>query len=152
MATSQQNQIIKFTGGLNLANTELDAVERPGWAETMINYESDIRGGYRRIDGFARLGSTSATTPGAADPAKRIISTFPFFRGVLAVRDGKIYYSTDGITWLQVNKDTGDTGSKRHYLRRKYFAHPPRNKNDDDDTDCIRDEICKKHSVFSTKI
>jgi hypothetical protein len=106
MPTEERTSIIKFQGGLNLANTELDAIESPGWCESMTNFEADVRGGYRRIDGFQKLGTTSATIPGVVDVDILSVATIPYFRGVVTVRDGKVWYSTDGITWIQVNKDT----------------------------------------------
>lgn len=106
MATTEQTQIVKFQGGLQLSSTELDAVETPGFCEAMINFEADIRGGYRRVDGFVKLGAASATTPGVVDANIKMVATTPFFTGNVSVRDGKVWFSEDGITWVQVNKDT----------------------------------------------
>lgn len=106
MPTEESTSIIKFQGGLNLTNSELDSIESSGWCEAMTNFEGDVRGGYRRIDGFQKLGGASSTIPGVVDVDILSVSTVPYFRGVITVRDGKLWYSTDGITWVQVNKDT----------------------------------------------
>ena len=96
------------SGGLVLNVDKFSLLDRPGVAIKLRNYEVAIRGGYRRINGYAKFGSTSATQPsGAAD---NILGVYPYALGLVVCVSDDVYYSEDGISWLQINKDTGGSG------------------------------------------
>jgi hypothetical protein len=89
-------------GGLVKASNQIDLLRRPGVATELQNFEVSIEGGYRRISGFKKLGEGSATQPtGSAD---RILGVLPYADGVIACASDAIYFSQDGITWMQINK------------------------------------------------
>jgi len=89
-------------GGLVTASNQIDLLRRPGVATELQNFEVSIKGGYRRINGFYKLGEGSATQPtGSAD---RILGVMPYGDGVVACANNAIYFSQDGITWMQINK------------------------------------------------
>ena len=89
-------------GGLVTASNQLDLLRRPGVATELQNFEVSIKGGYRRISGYTKLGEGSATQPtGSAD---RILGVIPYADGVIACASTNIYFSQDGITWMQINK------------------------------------------------
>lgn len=91
-------------GGLILGTNKFEALESPGAAVELVNFEIPLRGGYRRINGYVEVGGSSATNPSGTD---EILGVCPYAEGVVVVVSSSIYYSTDGITWLQINKDTG---------------------------------------------
>ena len=97
----QINAVINLNGGLDLVSTHYMNQATPGSARVMINMEASINAGYRRINGWEQFGS--ATPTGSAD---RILGVFPYADGVVAVASNGIYFSTNGDTWLQVNRDT----------------------------------------------
>jgi hypothetical protein len=95
-------------GGLVTASNQIDLLRRPGVATELQNFEVSIRGGYRRISGYTKLGEGSATQPtGSAD---RIQGIIPYADGVITVAGNAIYFSQDGITWLQINKISAGGG------------------------------------------
>lgn len=95
-------------GGLVLDSNKFDLLRSPGAALRLRNFEVLLSGGYRRINGFSKFGGASSTQPsGSNDP---ILGVFPYALGVVAVVSDDVYYSEDGITWIQINKDTGEAG------------------------------------------
>jgi hypothetical protein len=95
-------------GGLVTASNQIDLLRRPGVATELENFEVSIEGGYRRISGFTKFGEGSATQPtGSAD---RINGVMPYADGVLVVVGNGLYFSQDGISWLQVNKLSAGAG------------------------------------------
>ena len=97
-------------GGLVTASNQVDLLRRPGVATELENFEVAIEGGYRRISGFTKFGESSATQPTGG--ATTILGVFAYADGVIATAGTNIYFSNDGITWLQINRDsvavTGD--------------------------------------------
>lgn len=89
-------------GGLVTASNQVDLLRRPGVATELENFEVAIEGGYRRISGFTKFGEGSATQPTGG--ATTILGVFAYADGVIATAGTNIYFSNDGITWLQINK------------------------------------------------
>ena len=95
-------------GGLVTASNQIDLLRRPGVATELENFEVSIEGGYRRISGFTKFGEGSATQPtGSAD---RILGVLPYADGVIVCASTGIFFSQDGITWLQINRISGVGG------------------------------------------
>ena len=82
-------------------------LKQPGFAIELLNFEVDPDGGYRRINGYAPFGGASATRP---ETNKIVHGIFPYALGIVVCIDTSIYYTEDGITWLQINRDTTHTG------------------------------------------
>lgn len=89
-------------GGLVTASNQIDLLRRPGVATELENFEVAIEGGYRRISGFTKFGEGSATQPTGG--ATTILGVFAYADGVIACAGTDIFFSNDGITWLQINK------------------------------------------------
>ena len=107
MAVVQPYTVIT-AGGLDLVTSRYQLMSMPSVATELVNFEVDLQGGYRRINGFTRLGGDSATNPGAASD---VLGVIPYGLGVLVCVDTGVYYTEDdGLTWLQVNKDTTGSG------------------------------------------
>jgi len=105
MAVGPKTFPINCAGGLNLTATPTELFQNPGYAIELVNYESNNRGGYRRINGYTR-GDTDTRPSGAVNP---IVGVSPYADGVVAVQSTaggnfNIYFSTDRVTWIQVNK------------------------------------------------
>jgi hypothetical protein len=95
------------TGGLDLVSSPFELLRFPNKAIKLKNFEVASQGGYRRINGYLVLGEGSATQP---EGTLRVLGVKAYGEGVIACVDTSIYYSEDGITWLQVNKDTTGSG------------------------------------------
>lgn len=101
MARSQP-YTVACTGGLVTASNQIDLLKTPGTATDLRNFEVSIEGGYRRINGYTKLGGESATIPSGSTGT--IHGVIPYADGVIAAINNNIYFSQDGITWLQINK------------------------------------------------
>jgi len=91
-------------GGLNTNLNQFDMLAQPGFATDLINFEVDPDGGYRRINGYTNYGDTRP------EGANKILGIYPYALGVVVCVDTSIYYSEDGTTWIQINKNTTHTG------------------------------------------
>jgi|TARA_R110002110_G_scaffold330095_3_gene541437 hypothetical protein len=98
---AEQGVSVICEGGLDLVGTTHTLFRTPGVATELQNFESSIHGGYRRINGYTKFGSNQPN--GSADDVEGI---FRYAKGVVACQGANIYYSTDGSTWTQVNKNT----------------------------------------------
>ena len=103
MARSQP-YTVACDGGLVTSTNSIDLLRSPGVATVLQNFEVSIEGGYRRINGYAKFGADSATQPsGAADT---ILGVFPYADGVVVAVSDDIYFTNDGITYLQINRSS----------------------------------------------
>ena len=111
MARSQP-YTVACDGGLVTSANSIDLLRSPGVATVLQNFEVSIEGGYRRINGYAKFGGSSATQPsGAADT---ILGVFPYADGVVAAVNDDIYFTNDGITWLQINRSSVAVGGDNY--------------------------------------
>jgi hypothetical protein len=107
MARSQP-YTVACSGGLNKSANSIDLLRTPGAATVLQNFEVATEGGYRRINGFYKFGEGSATQPTGG--TSEIFGVMPYADGVVAVVGNALYFSQDGITWLQINKISSGTG------------------------------------------
>jgi len=100
---------IEIKGGLNTSITPIQlGLTNPGSAIRLMNFEPSIQGGYRRINGYSKWDSAIVPTVSSSS----LILGVAFFDGkVIAVREGKIHYST-GTGWTQIA--TGRTHTTKH--------------------------------------
>ena len=101
MARSQP-YTVACAGGLVKSANSIDLLRTPGVARELRNFEVSIEGGYRRINGYEKFGGASATQPTGS--ASQIFGTMPYGDGVVVCVGNGIYFSQDGITWLQINR------------------------------------------------
>lgn len=99
---------ISCKGGLNTNLNEFEMLKQPGLASKLQNFEVDPDGGYRRIQGYRLFGGDSATRPNGTN---RVFGLIPYALGLVACVGTSVYYTEDGITWTQINYDTGAGGS-----------------------------------------
>ena len=100
-----QGASITVAGGLDLVSSAHALFRTPGAATILQNFESATTGGYRRINGYAKWGGASGTVPSGTS-TDAITGIVPYADGVIACQANNIYWSLDGISWTQINKDT----------------------------------------------
>ena len=103
MARSQPYTVACGGGLVNSANA-IDLLRTPGVATELRNFEVSIEGGYRRINGYQKFGTTDSTQPtgGTTD----ILGVIPYADGVVVCAGTNIYFTQDGITYLQINRSS----------------------------------------------
>ena len=107
MARSQPFTVA-CAGGLVTSSNSIDLLRTPGVATTLQNFEVSIEGGYRRINGFSKFGAGSAVQPTGG--VTNILGTMPYADGVVVCAGTDIYFTQDGITYLQINKLSHSSG------------------------------------------
>ena len=100
-----QGASITVAGGLDLVSSSHALFRTPGAATILENFESSTTGGYRRINGYNKWGGGSSAAP-SGTLTDIITGLTPYAGGVVACQGSGIFWSNDGITWLQINKDT----------------------------------------------
>ena len=105
-----QGASITVQGGLDLVSSSHALFRTPGAATVLQNFESSTTGGYRRVSGFEKLGTTSAVIPSgvSTDAMHGIIG---YANGVVVAQGTNLYYSLDGTSYVQINKDTFTIGT-----------------------------------------
>ena len=88
-------------GGLDKSSSSFELLRRPGAATRLRNFEVDVAGGYRRINGFSAFGGGSAANPSTDND---ILGLHVYADGVIACSSTNIYFSLDGTSWLQINR------------------------------------------------
>ena len=118
MPDSSQVQPIAFNceGGLVLNRSTF--MMKPGEALELENFEPDIEGGYRRINGFSKY--VTAIVPQTSDSSEKILMVATFADVVLAARGEKIFSATPGgSSWTE--RDTGRTSAGKYAFERYNF-------------------------------
>ena len=107
-----QPYTVACEGGLVTASNQIDLLRTPGSAIELQNFEISVEGGYRRINGFSKYGGANATLPtGTTSTIQGII---PYADGVIVCASTNIYFSNDGVNWLQINRSSVSTSGDNH--------------------------------------
>jgi len=101
---SSQPYTVAVNGGLVKSSNVIDLLKTPGVAKDLRNFEVSTEGGYRRINGYQKLGTTSATQPTGG--TTNILGIFPYADGVIATAGTGIYFSNDGQTWVNISRSS----------------------------------------------
>ena len=103
-------------GGLVLTRSTF--LMQPGEALELENFEPDIEGGYRRINGFSKY--VSAVVPQTSSSSEPILMVATFGDLVVAARGEKIFTATaGGSSWTE--RDTGRTSAGTYDFERYNF-------------------------------
>ena len=103
-------------GGLVLNRSTF--MMQPGEALELENFEPDIEGGYRRINGFSKY--VSAVVPHTSDTSEKILMVATFGDLVVAARGEKIFTASPaGSSWTE--RDTGRTSAGKYNIERYNF-------------------------------
>ena len=100
-----QGASITVAGGLDLVSSSHALFRTPGAATILENFESSTTGGYRRINGYTKWGGSNSAAP-SGTLTDIITGLTPYGGGVVACQGSGIYWSNNGINWLQINKNT----------------------------------------------
>ena len=93
-------------------------IMKPGEAIELLNFEPDIEGGYRRINGFNKY--VSAVVPQTSSSAEEVLMVTTFGSKVVAARGEKIFTAdAGGSSWTEV--DTGRTSAGTYTFERFNF-------------------------------
>ena len=103
-------------GGLVLNKSTF--MMQPGEALELENFEPDIEGGYRRINGFSKY--VSVVVPYTSSASEKVLMVATFGDVVLAARGTSIYSATPGgSSWT--SRDSGRTGALKYNFERFNF-------------------------------
>ena len=103
-------------GGLVLNRSTF--MMQPGEALELQNFEPDIEGGYRRINGFSKY--VSAVVPQTSSASEKVLMVATFGDLVVAARGEKIFSATaGGSSWTE--RDTGRTSASTYDFERYNF-------------------------------
>ena len=109
MPDSSQVQPFSFAcqGGLVLNQPTFNM--EAGQALELENFEPDINGGYRRIDGFQRF--VRQIVPQTSSSSEEVLMVVNFANKIVAARGQKIFSSASTELATAIASDTGMTGS-----------------------------------------
>ena len=114
--SQQQPAAFNCEGGLVLNKSTF--LMEPGEALELRNFEPDIEGGYRRINGFSKY--VSAIVPITSSSSEKILMVASFGDVVLAARGTSIYSATPGgSSWTY--RDSGRTSAGKYNFERFNF-------------------------------
>ena len=103
-------------GGLVLNRSTF--MMQPGEALELQNFEPDIEGGYRRINGFSKY--VTAVVPQTSSSSEKVLMVATFGDLVVAARGEKIFSATaGGSSWTE--RDTGRTSAGTYAFERYNF-------------------------------
>ena len=111
MARSQP-YTVAVNGGLVKSSNVIDLLKTPGVAKDLRNFEVSIEGGYRRINGYQKFGTTSAVQPTGG--TTNILGTIPYADGVVACAGTSIYFSQTGTSWTEINRSSVASSGDNH--------------------------------------
>ena len=98
---SSQPFALACQGGLNKVSSQFELLRSPGEATKLRNFEVSTNGGYRRINGYSQFGD--GTRPNSTNAIKGLQV---YADGLIATSGTNIYFSQDGDSWLQINRDS----------------------------------------------
>jgi len=104
--------VVSCAGGLIL-NKDVFSMQ-PGEALQLQNFEPDIKGGYRRINGTIKFNTN--IVPQVALATERVVMSAIFNGQIYAARGGSIYRGSTTGSWTSVT--TGLTTPTRNYTHR----------------------------------
>ena len=100
--------VVKLGGGLVL---DKDAFTLPPSVATQLqNFEPDINGGYRRINGFAKFNSN--IVPQTSASTEKVLGVHIYKNQVIAARGTKVFKGGASGSWTEI--DTGRTSAGRY--------------------------------------
>ena len=109
MAAQDQVTPSAFVCEGGLVKSRSTFIMQPGQAIELLNFEPDIEGGYRRINGFRK--HVNHIVPQTSASSEKVLMTAFFNNNILAARGEKIFSSASTELSLKIVSGTGMTGS-----------------------------------------
>ena len=100
--------VVRLGGGLVLDKDTFSIP--PGSATTLENFEPDINGGYRRINGIAKFNSN--IVPQTSASTEKVLGVHIYKNQVIAARGTKVFKGGATGSWTEI--DTGRTSAERY--------------------------------------
>ena len=100
--------VVRLGGGLVLDKDTFSIP--PGSATTLENFEPDINGGYRRINGIAKFNSN--IVPQTSASTEKVLGVHIYKNQVIAARGTKVFKGGATGSWTEI--DTGRTSAGRY--------------------------------------
>ena len=109
MPDNSQVQPVAFNceGGLVLNRSSF--IMQPGEATELLNFEPDIQGGYRRIDGYRKF--INQVIPTTSNTSEKPLMVVNFADKVIAARGEKIFSAASTEVNIAIASSTGMTGA-----------------------------------------
>ena len=108
--------LFPLEGGLILNKSNFSVP--PGAALELENFEPDVTGGYRRIDGYTKWNDNIVPQTASADEP---VLMSAFFEGeVIAARGEKVFKAGSTGSWTEI--DSGRTGANKYMFQKVNFA------------------------------
>lgn len=109
MPDNSQTQPVAFNceGGLVLNRSSF--IMQPGEATELLNFEPDIQGGYRRIDGYRKF--VNQAIPTTSNTSEKPLMVVNFADKVIAARGEKIFSAASTEVNIAIASSTGMTGA-----------------------------------------
>ena len=109
MPDSSQTQPAAFNCEGGLVKNRSTFLMQPGEALELENFEPDVEGGYRRINGHRKY--VNQIVPQTSSSSEKILMVASFADKVLAARGEKIFSSASTEVASKISSSTGMTGS-----------------------------------------
>jgi len=109
MAAQDQVNPSAFVCEGGLVKSRSTFIMQPGQALELLNFEPDIEGGYRRINGFRKF--VNHVVPYTSADSEKVLMTAFFNNNILAARGEKIFSSASTELATKILQATGMTGS-----------------------------------------
>jgi hypothetical protein len=100
--------VVKLGGGLILNRDSFSMP--PGAALELVNFEPDISGGYRRINGFSKYNSNIVPQTSAAN--EKVLGVAIYKGNIIAARGTKVFKGGTTGSWTEIQ--TGRTSAGRY--------------------------------------
>ena len=100
--------VVKLGGGLILNRDSFSMP--PGAASELINFEPDVAGGYRRINGYAKYNSN--IVPQTSASTEKVLGVAVFKNKIVAARGTKVFFGGATGSWTEI--DSGRTSAGRY--------------------------------------
>ena len=105
-----QTSSIALKGGLDTVSTSQEMLSKPGWARTLLNFEVSPDGGYRRVNGYTRIGIQANDTDdswGRPDVLNngKILGIKHYSGGFIVCQNDKVLFTEGDNIFLQLNVD-----------------------------------------------
>ena len=109
MADESQTAPLAFTCEGGLIKSRSTFIMQPGQALELLNFEPDIEGGYKRINGFRK--HCNHIVPQTSASTEKVLMVANFANKVVAARGEKIFSSASTELATKIASGTGMTGS-----------------------------------------
>ncbi len=120
MATREQTYPISCKGGIDKTSNTQELLKLPGVAIRLLNFESSVEGGYRRINGYTKLGTGSMTSGGKS----ALDGIHIYNNGYVLVKSSSIYFTFDGVNLVELNKSVDYVNKPEGVTYQELLAAP----------------------------